>query len=138
MKIANLILKIIATIYLLLMTGRNIYLLFICWDGICMYIIGFALFNTFNLWSKEQTKINIIYIVSIWLGLCIRYLYSNANLFDYTDFVVVSMQVVPICTTMLNYLISKKKIKLNKLSAKEIEQLVMLKYGNKVVLEDEL
>ena len=132
-QIINLILKIIATIYLLLMAGRNIYLQFICWEGISMYIIAFTLFNAISLWDKEQTKIDVNYIIAMWSGLCIRYIYSNIHSFDYTDFLVVSMQLLPICATILNYLINKKKIKLNELSAKEIDQLVMLKYGNKEV-----
>lgn len=132
-KKINLILKIIATIYLLIMAGRNIYLQFICWEDISMYIIGFTLFNAINLWSKNQNKINIIYIIAMWLGLCIRYIYSNIRTFDFTDFLVVSIQLTPICATILNYLINKKRIKLNELSATEINQLVMLKYGNKEV-----
>ena len=59
-KKVNLILKIITTIYLLIMAGWNVYSLFVYWDGICLYIIGFTLFNALNLWSKEQSKINII------------------------------------------------------------------------------
>ena len=55
----NLILKIITTIYLLIMAGWNVYNILICWDGICMYIIGFTLFNVINLWSRKQIKINI-------------------------------------------------------------------------------
>ena len=129
----NLILKIITTIYLLLMAIHNIYLICNHWEGISMYIIGFTLFNAISLWDKEQTKVDVNYIISMWLGLCIRYIYSNINTFDFTDFLVVSIQLAPICATILNYLINKKRIKLNELSAKEIDQLIMLKYGNKKV-----
>ena len=107
----NLILKIITTIYLLMMAGWNIYNLFICWDGICMYIIGFTLFNAINLWSKKQIKINIIYIVSMWLGLCIRYIYTTISIFDHLDFIVIAMQLVPICTTILNFAINNLEVK---------------------------
>lgn len=107
----NLILKIITTLYLLIIAGWNVYSLFISWNGICLYIIGFTLFNAINLWSKEQSKLNIIYIVSMWLGLCIRYIYSNASLFDYIDFIVITMQFVPIGATILNYLISNMEVK---------------------------
>ena len=89
-----------------MMAGWNVYDLFNCWDGICMYIIGFTLFNAINLWSKKQIKINIIYIVLMWLGLCIRYIYTTISIFDFLDFSVVAMQLVPICTTILNYSIN--------------------------------
>jgi hypothetical protein len=106
----NLILKFITTIYLLMMVGWYTYNLFIDWDGICLYIIGFTLFNVLNLWSKKQSEINIIYIVLMWLDLCIRYICLNINLFDYIDFIVVAMQLIPICSTILNYSINNLEV----------------------------
>ena len=47
----------------------------------------------------------------MWLGLCIRYTYSNISIFNYTDLVVIAMQLVPVCATILNYLISTKEVK---------------------------
>lgn len=105
----NLILKIINTLYLSLVILVFSISIIEEWDGIIVYIIGFAILNLLTIWHKKPLFINTMYIVILWFVLCIRYVYTNVYTLDMTDCVVIFMQALPIATATVDYFMKGKE-----------------------------
>lgn len=108
MKKFNLILKIINTLYLSLLIAFYIVVSLEEWDGIIVYIIGFAILNLLTIWHEKPLFINTMYIIFLWFVLCIRYVYTNVYTLDITAFFVIFLQALPIATATLDYFMKRK------------------------------
>lgn len=109
MKKFNLILKIINTLYLSLLIAIYIVVSLEEWDGIIVYIIGFAILNLLTIWHEKPIFINTMYIIILWFVLCIRYVYTNVYTLDITDCFVIFLQALPIATATIDYFRKRKE-----------------------------
>ena len=109
MKKFNLILKIINTLYLSLIIATYSIVSLKEWDGINIYIIGFAILSLLTIWHNKPIFINTMYIIFLWLVLCIRYVYTNVYTLDITDFFVIFFQVLPIASATIDYFMKRKE-----------------------------
>ena len=106
MKKTNLIFKILATIYLSIMS--IVYFIDICneWDGHNFYVICFLIFTLLNLWRRCLDKLNFVCILFMWGFMILRYVYNILYNWEFdwlVDTIVITLQLLPITSVILDY-----------------------------------